>query len=571
MSILLVKKIISESILKSIKSCKYDTNIDEKDIKLNETKNKEIGDISTGISFILAKKNKKPPIEIAQNIVKKIDLDKNLIMKTNVSKPGFINFHLNVKTLYDNLFQIIVKNKNYGKSSIGINKKALVEFVSANPTGPLTVGHGRQAVLGDIVSRILEFNGYLVEREYYYNDAGRQMRVLEQSIKSRYIQLFDKESSFPEHGYHGDYIVEIAKNILIKELGFKDFKELDIFLNDLNNQDKKKYLNKTNKINFRNFGEELIFDNIKKTLKRIRINFDNFVNEKQFYDDGSIEKILKIFERKKLSYKKDGAVWLKTSEFGKEVDTVIIKNTGEPTYRLPDIAYHGNKIKREFDLIINILGADHKDTVPDVINGVKALGYEINHIKVLIHQFVSLIVKDEKMKMSTRKANFVTLDDLIDMVGVDISRYFFIMRGKQSHLNFDVDLAKKESDENPVFYLQYAYARICNILKFFNENENIELKKTNFNLLTEKEEINLMKNLNCFDEIIIDSLNTLEPQTIANYLQQLATSFHKFYANHRVINSNKELTNSRIKLILSTKIVLENGLDILGISHPQKM
>ena len=571
MSIILIKKVIRKSIVQSIKLCDYDLNINEKDIKLDETKNKDIGDISTGISFVLSKKNQQTPIQIAQNIIENISINKNLIIKISVSKPGFINFHLNIKTLYENLFQIIIKNKKYGQSSIGTNKKALVEFVSANPTGPLTVGHGRQAVLGDVVSRILEFNGYSVEREYYYNDAGRQMRVLEESIKSRFIQIFDEKNEFPEDGYFGEYIEDIAKDILIKELELKNLKELNIFLTNLNASDKKLHLKNIDRINFRKFGEKVIFNNIKNTLKRININFDNFINEQKFYDDGSIDSILKIFEKTKLSYKKDGAVWLKTSNFGKEVDTVIIKNTGEPTYRLPDIAYHTNKIKRGYDLIINILGADHKDTVPDVLNGVKALGFEINHIKVLIHQFVSLIVKNEKIKMSTRKANFVTLDDLIDMVGVDITRYFFIMRGKQSHLNFDIDLAKKESDENPVYYLQYAYARICNILKFLDEEVNLELKKTNFNLLIEKEEISLMKCLNCFDEIIIDSLNTLEPQTLANYLQQLATSFHKFYANHRVINKNKELTNSRIKLILSAKIVLENGLDILGINHPEKM
>ena len=571
MSIILTKKIIKEAIFKALKSYDNDLNINLDQIKLDKTKNQEIGDFSSGISFSLSSIFKKQPIEIAKTLKKNIYIDDNLISKINVSKPGFINFTLNNTLLYKNLSDIIIKNKNYGKSLIGKKKKALVEFVSANPTGPLTVGHGRQAVLGDVVSRLLEFNGYSVEREYYYNDAGRQMRVLEESIKSRYKQIFDKKSDFPKDGYFGDYIKDIANDILKKELAFKNGFELKKFLNNLTKENKKTFLDKIDKINFRKFGEKVIFNNILKTLKRINIKFDNFINEKQFYDDGSIELILENFKKRKLLYKKDGAVWLKTSDFGKDVDTVIIKNTGEPTYRLPDIAYHRNKIKRNYDLIINILGADHKDTVPDVLNGIKALGFNVNHIKVLIHQFVSLIVKNEKVKMSTRKANFVTLDDLIDMVGVDISRYFFIMRGKQSHLNFDIDLAKKESDENPVYYLQYAYARICNILKFSDQECKIESKDINYNLLKENEEINLIKVLYYFTEVIDDSLITLEPQGLANYLQQVATNFHKFYAHHRVVNKNKKLTKARIQLILATKIVLQNGLNILGISQPEKM
>jgi len=571
MSIILTKKIIKEAIFKALKSYDNDLNINLDEIKLDKTKNQELGDFSSGISFSLSSKFKKQPIEIAKILKKNIYIDDILISKINVSKPGFINFTLNNTLLYKNLSDIIIKNKNYGKSLIGKKKKALVEFVSANPTGPLTVGHGRQAVLGDVVSRLLEFNGYSVEREYYYNDAGRQMRVLEESIKSRYKQIFDKKSDFPKDGYFGDYIKDIANDILKKELAFKNGFELKKFLNNLTKENKKTFLDKIDKINFRKFGEKVIFNNILKTLKRINIKFDNFINEKQFYDDGSIELILENFKKRKLLYKKDGAVWLKTSDFGKDVDTVIIKNTGEPTYRLPDIAYHRNKIKRNYDLIINILGADHKDTVPDVLNGIKALGFNVNHIKVLIHQFVSLIVKNEKVKMSTRKANFVTLDDLIDMVGVDISRYFFIMRGKQSHLNFDIDLAKKESDENPVYYLQYAYARICNILKFSDQECKIESKDINYNLLKENEEINLIKVLYYFTEVIDDSLITLEPQGLANYLQQVATNFHKFYAHHRVVNKNKKLTKARIQLILATKIVLQNGLNILGISQPEKM
>ena len=571
MSIISTKKKIKEAIFKALKSYDNDLNINIDDIKLDKTKNQELGDFSTGISFSLSKEFNKKPIEIAKILAKNIDIDNNLITKINVSDPGFINFSLNIISLYKNLSDIIIKNKDYGKSLIGINKKALVEFVSANPTGPLTVGHGRQAVLGDVISRLLEFNGYSVEREYYYNDAGRQMRVLEESIKSRYIQIFDKKSDFPKDGYFGDYIKDIANDILKKELALSNSIELEIFLKDLTKENKKSFINKIDKIDFRKFGEKVIFNKILKTLKRINIKFDNFINEKQFYEDGSIDLVLETFKKRKLLYKKDGAVWLKTSDFGKDVDTVIIKNTGEPTYRLPDIAYHRNKIKRNYDLIINILGADHKDTVPDVLNGVKALGFDVSNIKVLIHQFVSLIVKNEKIKMSTRKANFVTLDDLIDMVGIDISRYFFIMRGKQSHLNFDIDLAKKESDENPVYYLQYAYARICNILKFSEKKGKIKSKDIDYNLLKENEEINLMKILYYFIEVIDDSLISLEPQTLANYLQQVATSFHKFYAHHRVINKNKELTKSRTQLILSTKIVLQNGLNILGISLPEKM
>ncbi|MDP7611344.1 MAG: arginine--tRNA ligase, partial [Nitrospinaceae bacterium] len=420
-----------------------------------------------------------------------------------------------------------------------------------NPTGPLTVGHGRQAVLGDVVAKILEWNGYSVEREYYYNDAGRQMRLLGESVRARYLEIVGEKGGFPEGGYEGEYIREIAQKIY-DEKGdtLKDETEVTVF---------------------RDAAEEEIFADIRSTVEQLGIHFDSFVNEQRFYDEGSLDEVVSLLREKGLVYDKEGAVWLKTTEFGKEDDTVLIKSSGEPTYRLPDTAYHRDKVERGYDLIVDIFGADHKDTYPDVIAAVGALGYETDQIRVLIHQFVSLLRDGKKVKMSTRKATFVTLDELMEMVGVDVVRYFFIMRNRQSHLNFDIGLAEKESDENPVYYLQYAHARICNILKYAEETGTKSGGEPDLTLIKKDEELSLIKSLIHFPETVMNALENLEPQTMAGYLQWTATEFHKFYSEHRVVTDDKKLTMARLFLVSAVKTVLANGLEILGISQPEKM
>ena len=516
-------------------------------LNISPSSNKEFGDFSSNIALSISKELSQNPLETAQKLKESMGDSSLEIDEITVSKPGFINFRISNKYYYDMLDQIL-KNSDFGKSGHGKGKTANVEFVSTNPTGPLTVGHGRNAVLGDAVSNILEWNGFSVTREYYFNDAGRQMRVLSESVEARYFETLNKPSEFPEDGYQGSYINDIAKE-MISEFG-----------ENLSSGDAL----------FKQVPEKKIFQQIKNTLKKLGISFDQFSNEKTFYDNGDINRLLDELESNDLIYKKDGATWFKSSALGKEQDRVFIKGSGEPTYRVPDTAYHRNKIERKFDLIIDVFGADHMDTYPDVLIALQALGYKTDHIKVLLYQFVTLLRGGEKIKMSTRKANFITLDELIDEVGVDVVRYFFIMRGVNTHLNFDLDLAADQSEKNPVYYLQYAHARISNIIQRSGK-ANIEPLSYNSELLIHGQEIALLKKLEQFPGVVRASLSSLEPQTIANYLQDTAGNFHKYYAECRIIGNDENLTKARIALALATKKVLANGLGILGISAPEKM
>ncbi len=460
-----------------------------------------------------------------------------------------MNFEISNKFFQSQILNILENNDNYGKGNIGSGKTANVEFVSANPTGPLTVGHGRNAILGDTVSNILHWQGFEVTREYYFNDAGRQMRILGESVEVRYFEILGKNLEFPEEGYQGNYIREIAQTIL------------DQHGNEL----------KPNSPIFKKEAEKIIFNDIKSSLAKLGITFDQFSNEKTFYDNGGIDSLLKKLKDKDLIYEKDNATWFKTSTLGKDQDKVYIKSSGEPTYRVPDTAYHQDKIKRGFDLIVDVFGADHADAYPDVILALDALGQKTDHIKVLIYQFVTLLRGGEKIKMSTRKANFVTLDELVDEVGVDVVRYFFVMRSMNAHLDFDLDLATDQSDKNPVFYLQYAHARICNIISRANDL-GIELNNSfNPSILEHEDEIALLKYMSRFPDFLELAYENLEPQTIANYLQELSARFHKFYSHCRVITDDDQLTISRIAIIHASRIILANGFKILGISAPERM
>ena len=539
---MIVKKIIDD-----LKNTLAKLGYSDTDIQVSKSKNPKFGDFSSSIPLVLGKLSKKSPIEIAEEIKSEIILSNTIFEKISITEPGFINFKISAKYYYKILNDILNDN-DFGKSNVGQNKTANVEFVSANPTGPLTVGHGRNAILGDVVSNILEWNRYKVTREYYFNNAGRQMRILSKSVEARYFERLDKPFDFPEDGYEGQYINDIAEEII------------DKFGKDLVSDDSV----------FKSVPEEKMFQNIKNSLKVLGIDFDEFSNEKTFYDNGDIEKLLTDLKSKKLLYEKDGATWFKTSSLGKEQDRVFIKSTGEPTYRLPDTAYHRNKVERKFDLIVDVFGADHMDTYPDVILALDALGLQTNHIKVLLYQFVTLLRGGEKIKMSTRKATFISLDNLIDEVGVDVVRYFFVMRGINTHLNFDLDLAADQSDKNPVYYLQYAHARICNIINRA-ENEGKDWKKYDPNYLTHESEISLLKQLELFPNTVLTALELLEPQVIANYLQEVATKFHKYYASCRIITENEEVTLARIALSNAARKVLRGGLKILGINAPEKM
>ena len=511
---------------------------------------KNHGDYSTNAAMMLAKKVGRKPIELANEIIANLDYDKQVIEKVEIAGPGFINFYFTPGYNTQIINDVLSQQENFGKSTKYNGRKAMVEFVSANPTGPLTVGHGRNAVVGDTVANMLEWIGYNVDREYYFNNAGRQMRVLGDSVRLRYLELLGNQIQFPEDYYQGEYIKEIAAKL--KE----------------ENGDKIK--DESAEGIFKQRAEKEIFADIIKTMERIQIRMKNFFNEHTLYEDKKIDALLNTFKNKDLSYEKDRAVWLKLTELGNEQDKVIVKSTGEPTYRLPDIAYHITKFERGYDLMIDLFGSDHNATYPDVIAGLRALGYDDKKVKVLIHQFVTIMEKGEVVKMSTRKANYITLDELIDEVGSDVVRYFFNMRSITSHLNFDIDLAKKQSDENPVFYLQYAHARISSILRMTKE-ENLNLSLDNLRLLTVPEEQNLLKKLYEFPDEVLYSAEYFETHKITTYLEELAALFHRFYTECRIIGSEKNLAEARIALCVAVQTVLRNGLTILGVNAPEKM
>ena len=508
------------------------------------------GDLSSNAAMLLTKKLKKKPRDIAEEIIANLNLDNDKVYKTEIAGPGFINFFFTPAFIASITNDILEAKDDYGKSKKYEGKKANVEFVSANPTGPLTVGHGRNAVVGDTVANLLEWVGYKVDREYYFNNAGRQMRVLGDSVRLRYLALLGEKAEFPAEYYQGEYIKDIAQK-LYDEFGDK--------LKDEPAEGK-----------FKDKAEEEIFEDIKKSLDKININFQVFFNEKNLYDEGKIKGLLSTFKEKNLSYEKDDAVWLKLSEMGNEQDKVIVKSTGEPTYRLPDIAYHVTKFERGYDLMVDIFGSDHNATYPDVMAGLRALGKDSEKVRVLIYQFVTILENGEVVKMSTRKANYITLDELVDEVGSDVVRYFFNMRNITTHMNFDLSLAKKQSDENPVFYLQYAHARICSILKTI-EGEDLKASTENLDLLKASEEQQLLKKLYQFKEEVLLSAEVLETHRICTYLEDLAAAFHKFYTFCRILGTEKKLAEARVALALATRTVLKNGLSILGVNAPERM
>lgn len=520
------------------------------DIQIEAPKVASHGDASTNVAMMLAKPLRNNPRAIAQQIIDGLNYDEKKIASVEIAGPGFINFRYAEDYLYDELQTILDSGKNFGKTDSYSGKKVLVEFVSANPTGPLTVGHGRNAVLGDTVARLLEWTGAEVDREYYFNDAGRQMRVLGQSVQARYFEELGKEHNFPEGGYEGEYIRDIAAELASEnqELSsdseeWKPFKEK---------------------------AEEAIFADISNTLKRMNINMDSFFNEHSLYSDGSIDSTVERLREKGLVYDKDGAVWFKTTEFGKEQDTVLIKSTGEPTYRLPDIAYHMNKLDRGYDLCLDVFGADHIATYPDVLSGISALGYDTDKVDVVIYQFVTIVKDGQPFKMSTRKANFVTLDELMDEVGSDVTRFFFLMRSPNTHLEFDIAQAKEAGDKNPVFYLQYAYARIASVLRKAIEEYSFS-KDADLSLLKHDAEETLIKTILRFPEMVANAANAREPHRLINFMNDVASAFTSFYHDCRIIGVDEDLAQARIELAKATSQVLGNGLIILGISAPEEM
>ncbi len=539
-----------------------------RDIVIEKPNDEKFGDASSNVAMTLAKELKKNPRQIAQELVSKFKFNPEHIERIDVAGAGFINFYFSKSLLQQSVAEILKQGEQFGKSSIGAGKKAIVEYVSANPTGPLTVGRGRGGVLGDCIANLLEAQGYLVTREYYFNNAGRQMRVLADSVRLRYLEQCGDSITFPDDYYQGSYIKDIAEKIFAEK------------------SDTLK--NETDLTFFKDFAEAEIFASIKRTLLRLGIQHQSFFNENTLYEKmesgkSRNEQVVEMLEQKGYIERKDGAVWFKTSLLGKKkvedgketpVDTVLIKSTGEPSYRLPDIAYHTTKYARGFDLIVNVFGADHIDEYPDVIRALDVLGYDTSRIKVAINQFVTTTINGEQVKMSTRKGNADTLDALIDEVGTDATRFFFVMRAKETHLNFDLELAKKQSSDNPVFYLQYAHARICGIIRVAEEKAslNAEAIPNDFvKALNAKEELDLAKELMRFPDAVSFAASALEPQKLITYLNGVAEFFHKFYQECRIVGEAEDVMKSRMLLAVATRQVLRNGFKMLGISAPERM
>ena len=532
----------------------------DKPIQIEQPADKKFGDFSTNIALLSAKECRRNPRELAQEIIRHLEFPPDTIANIEVAGAGFINFYLTPLFIMRSVEQVLRDGDEFGKTTEGAGKKAIVEYVSANPTGPLTIGRGRGGVLGDCIANLLETQGFAVTREYYFNDTGRQMQILGESVRLRYLERCGAVVEFPATHYQGDYIGDIADTI-VAEHGSSLQESDDITL-------------------FKKSAEAIIFGSIRTTLGRLGIRHDSFFNEHTLYQAeagkcSANQQVIEALRAKAFISDYDGATWFLTTKLGQEKDKVLIKSTGEPSYRLPDIAYHITKFERGFDMMVNVFGADHIDEYPDVLEALKILGYDTERIKIAINQFVTTTVDGQTLKMSTRKGNADLLDDLIDDVGADATRLFFIMRGKDSHLNFDVELAKKQSKENPVFYLQYAHARICSLLRMalqeigFDPTTSAEQQL--LQRLSSPVELQLGFALLDYPAMIKTSLRLLEPQKMVEYLHSLAELFHRFYQECPILKAEPDICKARLFLALATRQVLRNGFRILGVSAPESM
>ncbi|MCJ7841589.1 arginine--tRNA ligase [Lederbergia sp. NSJ-179] len=525
------------------------------EVMIETPKDKAHGDYSTNIAMQLARIAKKAPRVIAEAISSHIDYSKASIEKLEIAGPGFINFYMDNSYLTGIVPVILEQEAEYGSSDAGNGQKIQVEFVSANPTGDLHLGHARGASVGDSLCNILDKAGYEVSREFYINDAGNQINNLAYSVEARYLQALGIEKEMPADGYHGKDIIELGKK-LADDKGHQ-YVQMD---------EKERF-----KI-FRQYGLEYELAKLKKDLEDFRVKFDVWYSETSLYENGKIEPALEKLKEKGHIYEKDGATWFRSTTFGDDKDRVLIKKDGSYTYLMPDIAYHLDKFSRGYDQLINIWGADHHGYIPRMKAAIEALGYNPNRLEVEIIQLVQLYKDGEKMKMSKRTGKAVTMRDLVDMVGLDATRYFFAMRGSDTHLDFDLDLAVSESSENPVYYAQYAHARICSILRAASERGFTFHQNTPVTSLTSEKAIDLLKQLGDFPQVVADAAEKRMPHRITHYIYELASVFHRFYNAEKVLNeANKNETTARLALVKAVQITLKNALALIGVSAPEKM
>jgi len=554
-----MKKRLARLLEESIDSCIEKEVLKKTDIPFIEVelpREGSHGDYASNIAMVLASSQKEAPRRIAERIVENINDSDRILDKIEIAGPGFINFFIRSSVWPTLLEDVDTLEDRYGESNIGKGSKVQVEFVSANPTGPLHIGHARGAVIGDTIANILQASGFSVSREYYINDAGNQMNMLGESVYYRYLELMGPDKSgFPDNCYQGEYITELAREIYAK-FGdrFRSDKESSIaFLTE--------------------YAADSILDGIKKDLETLGVTFDRYFSEKELYTNDSVANILQKLKKEGFIYEEGGTLWFKTMDSGDEKDRVVVRENGEPTYFAADIAYHRDKYSRGFDKVINVWGADHHGYIPRMQAGIQALGRKKEDLEVVLVQLVNLLRGGVPVPMSTRTGEFVTTREVTDEVGKDGVRYNFLMRRSNSHLDFDLELAKAQSSENPVYYVQYAHARISSIMRLAAEQgyripDYDDIKP---DLLATPEEHELAKLIDAFPEMVEGSAKTLEPHRIPYYINDLASIFHSFYNKHKVVSDNAELTKARLFLIKTTAIVIRNALRLLGVSAPERM
>jgi len=515
---------------------------------LEVPKEKKFGDFSSNIAMRLSRELKKSPLDIASGIIKHIEKS-DVIQDIKVEKPGFVNFYISNNAVIAALKDIIREYAGFGISFLGSGKKVQIEFVSANPTGPLTVAHGRQAAVGDSLARILKFCGYDVTKEYYINDEGVQIQALGKSFKARFIEIMGEKSEFPENGYKGKYIYDIAQKL-------KDSGAAERSPAPLSDEF------------FMEYASKEIMETILKDLEDFGVHFDVWYSQKTLARSGKVEKAIDDLKKKGFLYEQEGATWFRSTDLGDDKDRVIIKSDGSYTYLTPDIAYHKEKFEKGYEKIINIWGPDHHGYINRIKAACQALGYDKEKVSILIAQLVTLYRDGKPVKMSTREGEFITLREVMDEVGRDAARFFFIMRRTESHLDFDLALAKAETLDNPVYYIQYAHARISSIIEF---SENAKQNLDNLELLDKQQETDLIKTLMHYPKIIEAAGSNLEPSILLTYLQDLAGAFHSYYNAYRIVTDDKPLTEARIVLIQAVKKIIASGLGLLGVTALKKM
>jgi arginyl-tRNA synthetase len=518
------------------------------------------GELTCNIALQLSRLLKKSPMVIAQELLPQLQQNlsnhslKNTFSKIEVKNPGFINFYFAPGGFYGILQEVLKERDSYGVSSYGQSVPFCLEFVSANPTGPLTVAHGRQAAVGDSLVNILNAVGYHAKKEYYVNDEGNQINILGRSIYFRAKEILGEKVEFPEDGYQGDYIRTMAQEFI-----------------SMQDVQKSEQLEKIDPKAFRLFGVDYLMSVIKEDLKDFNVNFDIWSYQSKVATNGAIEEVLKDFQAKGYIYENEGALWFKSTQWGDDKDRVVKKSNGDYTYLTPDIVYHKDKFARGFKRIVNILGPDHHGYIPRIKAAAAALGHTVDDLDVVIVQLATIYRNGKPVSMSTRRGEFITLREVMDEVGKDAGRFFFLMRQTNAHLEFDLELAKKTTSENPVFYIQYAHARIHSIIRKATEESKLTPKLKDFQWLKEEAEMDLMRKIALYPEILIACAKQLEPFSLVRYLQELAGCFHKFYDSHRVLEDNKDLSTERLGLIEGARIVLGSGLKLLGVSAPEKM